>query len=177
MRLKLVVAFGSSGPLSGTDEFKRRLGSTLDELICKRLADLPFTGTAPCSHVLTKMNLEVTVFCHSVGRRVEEEYANRTAGSSMVITYHGLKLCCPRLQVMFSQGRCSPSSESQSPTCPIPQLYFWSGRPASSRSLSREGSGAACYSDASGPSQRLQHRADGRGSPYFFSRKRNLGCT
>ena len=30
--------------MSGTDEFKRRLGSTLDELISQRMADLPFAG-------------------------------------------------------------------------------------------------------------------------------------
>ncbi|CAE7680223.1 unnamed protein product [Symbiodinium sp. CCMP2592] len=42
-------------PLSGTDEFKQRLGSTLDELICKRMADLPFAGDVESRSLLAEL--------------------------------------------------------------------------------------------------------------------------
>ncbi|CAE7756296.1 unnamed protein product [Symbiodinium necroappetens] len=60
-------------PLSGTDEFKQRLGSTLDELICKRMADLPFAGDVESRSLLTELGFAKAYLPHPAGIFLEWE--------------------------------------------------------------------------------------------------------
>ncbi|CAE7449735.1 unnamed protein product, partial [Symbiodinium pilosum] len=68
-------------PLSGTDEFKRRLGSTLDELICKRMADLPFAGDVESRSLLTELGFTKSYLPHPAVLFLEWEVLG-SAGSN-----------------------------------------------------------------------------------------------